>query len=181
MVRIKDVAKRAGVSTTTVSNVLHGKLDKVSPQVAEQVSMLLKEMGYVPSLSARMLVHRRSRIIGIVTEYACSGKLETEHDRQIAELLVRLERLICRENHYIMLFNNRTEEDICRVSKAWGFSGVICAGCSEEIVRSKVKRSDIPGICISSLEVEEEALEQALKQMIRWEPSVEEPQMILYL
>lgn len=47
MVRIKDVAERVGVSTATVSNVLHGKEQRVSPQVRDRINEALEEMGYV--------------------------------------------------------------------------------------------------------------------------------------
>jgi 1,4-alpha-glucan branching enzyme len=46
MVTIKDIAEKAGVSTTTVSNVIHGKTKKVSPANIEKIQNLIKEMGY---------------------------------------------------------------------------------------------------------------------------------------
>lgn len=42
---IKEIAERAGVSTTTVSNVIHGKTKKVSPATIQKIEGLIREMG----------------------------------------------------------------------------------------------------------------------------------------
>lgn len=47
MTTIKEIAELAGVSTTTVSNVIHGKTNKVSPANIQKIEKLLKEEGYV--------------------------------------------------------------------------------------------------------------------------------------
>ena len=54
MVTIKDIAEKAGVSTTTVSNVIHGKTKKVSPANIEKIQNLIKEMGYVQKMGLRV-------------------------------------------------------------------------------------------------------------------------------
>ena len=46
MVTIKQIAERAGVSTATVSNVIHGKSRKVSAKTVERIQALIDEMGY---------------------------------------------------------------------------------------------------------------------------------------
>ena len=43
MVTIKEIARQAGVSTTTVSNVLHKKNARVSAETIEKVEKLLAE------------------------------------------------------------------------------------------------------------------------------------------
>ena len=49
MVTIKEIAEMAGVSTTTVSNVLHKKTARVSANTIEKVEKLLAENNYIPS------------------------------------------------------------------------------------------------------------------------------------
>lgn len=41
MATLKDVAKKAGVSTATVSYVLNGRLDKVGPEVTKRVQEVM--------------------------------------------------------------------------------------------------------------------------------------------
>ena len=60
MATLKDVAKRAGVSTATVSYVLNDKLDKVSPEVAERIREVMKELDYQPNMMARALRSRKT-------------------------------------------------------------------------------------------------------------------------
>lgn len=64
MVTRADVAKRAGVSTGTVSNILNGK-STVAPELVEKVKKAISELGYVPNHNAKSLASKTSRHIGI--------------------------------------------------------------------------------------------------------------------
>ena len=66
MVSIKDVAKEAGVSATTVSAVVNG-LDCVKPSTRERVLEAIDRLGYIPNVSARELVTRKKQNIGLIT------------------------------------------------------------------------------------------------------------------
>lgn len=46
-VTIRELAEAAGVSTATVSNVIHGKTKRVSPETIRRVQELIQTMGYV--------------------------------------------------------------------------------------------------------------------------------------
>jgi len=62
---IRDVAKEAGVSTATVSNVLN-KTGKVGRRTHLLVLSAVKRLGYVPDVHARHLASRVSRTLGII-------------------------------------------------------------------------------------------------------------------
>lgn len=61
---IRDVAARAGVSTTTVSNVLN-RPELVSRSATARVEAAIAELGYVPNVAARQLRAGRSSVIGM--------------------------------------------------------------------------------------------------------------------
>ncbi len=63
-ISIKDIAKRANVSPSTVSRALNNR-PRISDETKKQIQALAKEMGYVPSAIARNLVGQRSATIGI--------------------------------------------------------------------------------------------------------------------
>src|SRR2546427_11095653 len=62
---IRDVAKAAGVSTATVSNVLN-KTGKVGQRTHRVVLSAVKRLGYIPDVHARPLASRDSRKLGII-------------------------------------------------------------------------------------------------------------------
>jgi DNA-binding LacI/PurR family transcriptional regulator len=62
---IRDVAKAAGVSTATVSNVLN-KTGKVGRRTHSVVLSAVKRLGYFPDVHARHLASRESRTLGII-------------------------------------------------------------------------------------------------------------------
>lgn len=64
MVRIRDVAARAGVSTATVSRVLNGK--QVREDLAEAVHVAVAALGYVPDRTARSLRTGSTDVIALV-------------------------------------------------------------------------------------------------------------------
>ncbi len=64
-VTIKDVAKLAGVSISTVSRVINNS-KPVSPEVRRKVLDAIDELGYKPNQVARSLVTKKSNLIGVI-------------------------------------------------------------------------------------------------------------------
>jgi len=65
MPTIRDVARLAGVSVATVSNVLNGGRP-VRPEVRAVVLSAVRELGYIPNRLARGLRSRRSQTLGLI-------------------------------------------------------------------------------------------------------------------
>jgi LacI family transcriptional regulator len=63
-VTIRDVATRAGVSKSTVSNVVRG-VPNVAAPLRARVEAAIADLGYTPSAVARSLVARRTRTLGV--------------------------------------------------------------------------------------------------------------------
>src|SRR6266705_900514 len=62
---IREIARRAKVSTATVSRTING-VPTVDPQLAKRVWKVVNELGYYPNRQARALVSGRSRIFGLI-------------------------------------------------------------------------------------------------------------------
>jgi DNA-binding LacI/PurR family transcriptional regulator len=65
MTTIYDIAKAAGVTATTVSNVLSGK-GSVSASTKARVLKYVRDLGYQPNLIARSLIKGRTGVIGLI-------------------------------------------------------------------------------------------------------------------
>ena len=65
MATLYDVARLAGVSTATVSRVVHGQ-DRVRDSTRARVQQVIEQLGYVPDGAAQSLSRRRKNIIGLV-------------------------------------------------------------------------------------------------------------------
>jgi LacI family transcriptional regulator/LacI family repressor for deo operon, udp, cdd, tsx, nupC, and nupG len=64
-VSIEDIARRAGVSHTTVSRALRDN-PLISSKVRQEIKQLAREMGYVPNGIAQSLQTQRTNTIGVV-------------------------------------------------------------------------------------------------------------------
>jgi LacI family transcriptional regulator len=88
-----DVARAAGVSTATVSRVVHGQ-DRVRLTTRQRVLDAIEALGYVPDGAAQSLAQRRKEVIGLVAVE--SRGPETDVERQaflfIEEVLRGVER-----------------------------------------------------------------------------------------
>ena len=61
-VTVKDIARKAGVSHSTVSRALHGST-LIAPETIERIQQIAGEMGYSPSAAARALKTNRSQVL----------------------------------------------------------------------------------------------------------------------
>lgn len=128
MITIKDMADMLGISTTTVSNVIHGKTSEVSQKTVEKVEKLLKEYDYVPNNSARSLTQKCSKIIGV----SLKGRKD-QYDNIIADpffsvLLGAIESEIRSRGYFMMIYTSDDISELIRNILTWNVDGLILLG-----------------------------------------------------
>jgi LacI family transcriptional regulator len=84
-VTLYDVASLAGVSTATVSRVVHG-MDRVRDTTRARVLEVIEQLGYVPDGAAQSLSRRRKDVIGLVGVQHTSAPKE-QYDIESMSLL----------------------------------------------------------------------------------------------
>lgn len=106
---VLDVARVAGVSRQTVSNVLNAP-DVVRPATRERVQAAISELGYRPHASARRLRTQKSSTIGIRLDPMTDGISGSVLDRFLHELTAQADRKHLR----ILLFTATDPDDEIR-------------------------------------------------------------------
>lgn len=101
-VTIKDVAKLANVSISTVSRVINGS-KPVSPEIAQRVMEVINETGYIPNPVARSLVMKKSRLIGAIVPDIATF--------YVGEILNAMEEIAKTYEYDILLFNSYGDVD----------------------------------------------------------------------
>jgi LacI family transcriptional regulator len=71
MVTIKDVARKAGVSTSTVSRTLSGRIP-VDPHTREKVLAAVRELNYQPNELAKGLKEGKTKSMGLIMPNICN-------------------------------------------------------------------------------------------------------------
>lgn len=139
-VTIKDVAKRANVSTATVSRVIN-KLPVHKKETEENVLKVIKDLGYSPNILARNLVGKKVNTIGVLMPNLSSVVA--------AEILKGVEEAAHENNHSIIVCNTdrrglRTMEYL-NVLKSKQVDGLI-------IVSEKINKEYVDMINVSNLQ-----------------------------
>ena len=80
---LQEIAKRANVSTATVSRTINRK-PTVNPALARRVRRVIEEEGYYPNTHARALASGRSRIFGLMVSEI------TNHFPEIVQTFIKL-------------------------------------------------------------------------------------------
>ena len=130
MATIKEIAMAAGVSTTTVSNVIHGKTKKVSPATIDKIESLIREMGYVQKLGLRVLNREKSQLIAVVVNYHKDFKDSVLGDPFYGKIIGFIEEYIQKQNYYMMICSTKDVEKIFQMVAGWDMDGVIAISFS---------------------------------------------------
>lgn len=145
MITIKEMANMLGLSTTTVSNVIHGKTTEVSRETIEKVNKLLEEYEYVPNISARNLASNESKIVGvgIVSKENNDNYLK---DAFVSELVGAIERELKKDGYALMMYFSETAQELTRTVLSWNVDGMILVGMRKEdceLIRKRYKKPQV--------------------------------------
>ncbi|MCR4744008.1 MAG: LacI family transcriptional regulator [Lachnospiraceae bacterium] len=133
MVRIKDIAERCGVSTATVSYVIHGRHEKVSKEVREKIEAEIKESGYISNQSAISLVSRSSGLIGVAVMNHGENK-NIMADPYFGRLFSFLEKYFRKNDKYMLVLLDQSPENIIRDARRWNLDGLILCNHLKEMM-----------------------------------------------
>ncbi len=131
-IRIRDIADELGLSTATVSNVIHGK-GKASEATVRRVQALLEERRYIPSMAGILLAQNASRIIGVFLNDHEKYEGHTLEDEFIASSLNCLSSEIERQEHFMMVKTARNPQEIIQFASMWNMDGIVVIGfCAQD-------------------------------------------------
>lgn len=148
---MKDIAKRCGVSTATVSKALNGQPD-IGEDTRVRILRLADEMGYMANASARALKTNRSYNIGVLFVDPMHGGLAHEFFSGVLDG-IRSES----ETHgYDITFINRMvgarQTSYLRHCRYRGVDGVVIASADfDDPMVTELVQSDLPVVTIDHL------------------------------
>ncbi len=131
-IKIQDVAKKAGVSVSTVSRVLNGKSD-VASETQARILSIIDDLGYATNLAARSMRSRKKNLVGLIMPdiaYPFAIEVMKGVNRAIAEsefdLLVyttgdvRKSESALHEQKYVSLLTNSISDGVILVAPVAG-------------------------------------------------------------
>lgn len=143
-VRIVDIAEELGVSTATVSNVIHGKTKKISDSTVKRVQELLEERQYIPSMAGILLSQNNSRIIGVVVNDHIKYEGKVLEDGFVAAALNALLFELERSGYFMMVKATEDRNEIVRFASMWNMDGLVLMGFCENDYESLREKMHIP-------------------------------------
>ncbi|WP_106496201.1 LacI family DNA-binding transcriptional regulator [Lentibacillus sp. Marseille-P4043] len=108
MVTIKDVAKASGVSPSTVSRVIADN-PRISADTKKKVRKVMKKLGYHTNISARNLVVKSTKAIGVIMPSSTNKALQNPF---FPEVLRGIGSVIHQMQYSMSLSTGETEDEI---------------------------------------------------------------------
>lgn len=149
-VTIKDIAREVGFSPTTVSNVINGRYQKVSAETIRKIHSAIDELKYVPDFSARSLVSKRSRMIGVIIPQTESHQQFLLENPFYSELVSGIEHRLREKGYYMMLCGVDKETTYLDVLVNWNLDALILLGIYEEGLYDQLKEVKVPVLLMDS-------------------------------
>ncbi len=150
MVTIRDIAQATGVSATTVSNVIHGKDNRVSAETIQKINTAIKQLGYVPNMSARSLVSSSSKVIGFVNHAISRRTTNFMEDPFHSAIVGEIEAALFENGYYLMLRTVETAEELVTFLQNWNVDGLFITGIFKDKFFDSVAGLNIPIVFIDS-------------------------------
>lgn len=150
MATIKDIAQITGVSATTVSNVIHGRSNRVSPETVDKINQTIKELGYVPNMSARSLVSSSSKVIAFINHVIINKDSNFMEDPFNATFVGILEKALRENGYYLMIRTVTNPEELISFLQNWNIDGLFFIGLFQDSFFEIVNSLNLPTVLIDS-------------------------------
>jgi LacI family transcriptional regulator len=143
---IEDVARRAGVSTATVSRVVN-QPDGVRPALRAKVEAAVAQLGYVPHAGARTLKSRRTGTVGAI--------FPTVDNAIFATAIDALQRRLAEADHQLLIatsgYDPAVEESQALTLLTRGVDALVLCGCAQRpALLARLKERGVPVVHVMS-------------------------------
>lgn len=139
--KLDDVARRAGVSTATVSRFINNPA-VVAPATAEKIRAAIEETGYIPNLLAGALASNRSRLVAVLIPHLTNSIFNDAIEAMVEELT--------KAGSTVILGLTGTGSDraaeLIRAAVSRRADAIISTGPVDETTRSLVRKTRVPFI-----------------------------------
>lgn len=146
MITLKEIARLANVSYTTVSNVIHGNTDRVSSSTIEKINAIIKETGYIPNMYARSLAQQSSRVVAYI-ELHQANRFDSPF---FSSLIETLENALHQKDYYLMVRRAYDKDDLIHFLKCWNVDGLFFTGLGDPVMMDVINNLEIPAVTINS-------------------------------
>ncbi|MDR0293218.1 MAG: LacI family transcriptional regulator [Oscillospiraceae bacterium] len=150
MITIKQIAEIAGVSPSTVSHVLNGRMHKMSQETREKVERTLRDHKYISNMGGHLLGNGSSRIIGVILTYARRSEMNVARDSFFSEIIGALENEIRSNGYYMMLYTSGDVDEGLRIAASWKVEGLVVLGALAHDCSRYMEGTNTPLVFIDS-------------------------------
>jgi len=148
--KIRDVARLAGVSTTSISNFLNNRMEQMRPDTQRKIQQAIEQLGYRPNNAARQLKTGVASMVGLLVPSLAN--------QFFGSLACAVETAAARHHCHVMTFSTFRDPDRERAVMAdllsYGAQGIITGSALSDtghlaamtarcpVVAFDIKRSD---------------------------------------
>ncbi|MGL4590103.1 MAG: LacI family DNA-binding transcriptional regulator [Mycoplasmatales bacterium] len=134
MSSVREIAKRANLSTATVSRYINKK-GNVSEKTAKRIEEVLKEIDYVPNKLVNAIIKNKTNVIGVLVQ---------DFDNPFFPELISIIEYVCRKRNYSIILSNadfskRKEGEIIYNFQANRVDGIIVMNTNDSSIYDKIK------------------------------------------
>ncbi|WP_228731287.1 LacI family DNA-binding transcriptional regulator [Clostridium zeae] len=142
---MKDVAKKAGVSQTTVSRVISGNTS-VNPEIKARVMECIRKLDYHPNIIAQGLVGNKTLLIGVI--------ITDISNPFFSDIIKAIEKETANYGYSIILCNTdgdiEKEKKYINILKSYKVDGILIVPCdSKNKSFISLKNSEVPIVVIT--------------------------------
>jgi LacI family transcriptional regulator len=151
---MKDIARMAKVSRTTVSFVLNNRMDmKISKKTRKKVIDIARKLDYYPHAIAKSLVKQKTKTIGLIL---CQELGSVLSDILIPQVILGINNIALKKDYKILLQyieNKKNNDNYYHLAREKRIDGIILSGPrSDDVEILKLKEEGFPIVLIGQAE-----------------------------